>query len=185
MPIGYDYHCDACEYDWMLFSTRLALGPTQWEHVRYTCFKCQTFLTVANSVDRSSWAIWVRNNRQSLDKNPTLAQLVNLVDQQLSSVHGFTPSNSNSVQSCVPNVRTTKCVTLLSVIIRCDARAVTNTRDTLSTIMAFRSTPKQSRTNRSTNNHRMQGASVASFFEINVNSRRPVMRCVRRVEKPT
>ncbi len=91
MPIGYDYHCDACEYDWMLFSTRLALGPTQWEHVRYTCFTCQTFLTVANSVDRSSWAIWVRNNRQSLDKNPALAQLVNLVDQQLSSVHGFTP----------------------------------------------------------------------------------------------
>lgn len=91
MPIGYDYLCDACDHKWMLFSTRLALGPTQWEHVRYTCFTCQTFLTVAKSIDRSSWAIWLRNNTQSLDNSPALSQLANSIDQQIANVKGLTP----------------------------------------------------------------------------------------------
>ena len=91
MPIGYDYRCDTCAHDWMLFSTRLILGPTQWEHVRYTCFSCQTFLSVAKSVDRNSWAVWLRNNRESVDSNAAICQLARDVDHRLATVNRLTP----------------------------------------------------------------------------------------------
>ena len=75
----------------MLFSTRLTLGPIQWGLVEYTCFNCQTFLSVAKSVDRNSWTMWLRNNWERVESNRLLSQLAADVDQRLAIVSAFTP----------------------------------------------------------------------------------------------
>lgn len=91
MPIGYDYRCKKCDHQWMLFSTRLELGPTQWEHVRYTCFCCQTFLTLPKSVDQNSWRHWLQCNQQTVDGNQFLSGLAASIENQLASFRPLTP----------------------------------------------------------------------------------------------
>jgi hypothetical protein len=86
MPFGYHYQCDACDHEWILFSTRLTLGPIQWGHIQYTCFTCLTFLSVATRVDRNSWNVWLRNNRAYVDSNAGISKLAKEIDSSLESV---------------------------------------------------------------------------------------------------
>ncbi len=89
MATGYDYRCDPCDTEWLLFSKRLYLGPTQWSHARYTCFTCQTLLTMSDCVDRNSWNVWLSNNRDSVYANGFLLTLANAIDLRLASVRGL------------------------------------------------------------------------------------------------
>ena len=91
MPIGYDYRCDACDHQWLLFSTRQSLGPVQWGETKYTCFTCQTFLSVAKSVDRNSWKHWLANNTDTIGRNPVLRQLATSITDKLNATTGMTP----------------------------------------------------------------------------------------------
>ena len=91
MAIVYDYRCEPCDMEWSLLSKRLSLGPTQWSHTEYTCFTCQTFLTIAACVDRNSWNVWLRNNCKAVAANPFLLSLAKEVDHRLASAKGFTP----------------------------------------------------------------------------------------------
>lgn len=91
MPVVYRYLCDACDHAWSLFSTRLALGPTQWGHVEYTCFSCQTFLNVARKVDRNAWSIWLHNNSESLNNISALTQMAKSIEEQFAVANGLTP----------------------------------------------------------------------------------------------
>jgi Zn finger protein HypA/HybF involved in hydrogenase expression len=91
MPIGYDYCCQRCRHEWTLCSKHFMLGPVQWGESRYTCLTCQTFLTIATSVDANSWSIWRRNHKSEIDHNATLSQLAESVEHRLSHVRGLTP----------------------------------------------------------------------------------------------
>lgn len=91
MPVGYDYRCRLCGHDWLLFSKRYSLGPVQWGETKYTCFSCQTFLSVANTVDANSWMIWYRNNDENVEQNTTMAKLASMIDRQLKQKRGLTP----------------------------------------------------------------------------------------------
>ena len=91
MPIGYDYRCNDCDHEWLLFSTRHSLGPVQWGETKYTCFTCQTFLSVAKSVDRNSWKHWLSNNSDAIGRNPTLRRLASSITDKLNAITGMKP----------------------------------------------------------------------------------------------
>ncbi len=91
MPIGYEYRCDDCDHKWLLFSTRIELGPTQWGKTEYTCFNCQTFLSIAKHIDRNSWGIWLDNNANVVANNSKVQRLADSFDRQLDTVTGLTP----------------------------------------------------------------------------------------------
>ena len=93
MPIGYDYRCPKCSHGWMLFSKRFNIGPTQWGETKYTCFSCQTFLTLATSLDSNSWAIWYRNHKDDVHRNTVTAQIAETIKDLLSKQSGLTPIN--------------------------------------------------------------------------------------------
>lgn len=91
MPTGFEYRCETCDTEWLLFSKRLFLGPTDWSHTKYTCFNCQTFLTIANVFDRSSWDIWLKRNRDTVAASAFLENLARQVNDRLTAVKGLTP----------------------------------------------------------------------------------------------
>lgn len=91
MAIGYDYHCKQCRHDWMLFSTRFTLGPVQWGELKYTCFTCQTFLSIASSVDANSWSIWRRNHESEINGNTKIAELAQSIDDLFVNKRELTP----------------------------------------------------------------------------------------------
>ena len=91
MPVGYDYRCPKCSHEWMLFSKRFNIGPSQWGEIKYTCFSCQTFLTVATSLDSNSWAIWYRNHKDEVHRNSVTAQIAETINVLLSKQRGLTP----------------------------------------------------------------------------------------------
>ena len=91
MPIGYDYRCDDCGHEWLLFSTRYSLGPIQWGETKFTCFTCQTFLSVAKSVDRNSWNHWLTNNANIIAQNRMMQKLADLINDRLDTTTGLTP----------------------------------------------------------------------------------------------
>ena len=91
MPIGYDYRCKQCSHEWMLFSKRFTVGPTQWGATKYTCFSCQTFLTVVVSLDSNSWAIWYRKHKDDVHRNTVTDQLAATIIDLLSKQRGLTP----------------------------------------------------------------------------------------------
>jgi len=91
MPIGYEYRCDNCNHEWLLFSKRFSLGPVQWGEIKYTCFTCQTFLSVAKTIDRNSWAHWRNNNANSVASNQTLQHLAAIIDERLTKSSGLAP----------------------------------------------------------------------------------------------
>ena len=75
----------------LLFSTRQSLGPVQWGETKYTCFTCQTFLSVAKSVDRNSWKHWLANNTDTIGRNPVLRQLATSITDKLDATTGMMP----------------------------------------------------------------------------------------------
>ena len=91
MPTGFEYRCETCDTEWLLFSKRLFLGPTDWSKTEYTCFTCQTFLTTANEFDRSSWNIWLKTNHNAMAASAFLANLAQQVEDRLASAKGLTP----------------------------------------------------------------------------------------------
>ena len=91
MPLGFEYRCDACDYEWMLFSTGLSIGPTQWGFRKFTCFSCQTFLSISKTIDRNSWKVWLENNQSSLINNTLLNELKVEIDRRLDNARGLTP----------------------------------------------------------------------------------------------
>ena len=91
MPIGYDYRCLECSHEWMLFSKRFSIGPIQWGATKYTCFSCQTFLTVATSLDSNSWTLWYRHHKDDIHRNSVTAQIADTIKDLLSKRRGLTP----------------------------------------------------------------------------------------------
>jgi ribosomal protein S27E len=91
MAIGYDYRCAQCLHEWTLFSKWFTLGPVQWGETKYTCFSCQSFLSIAECVDASSWSIWYRNHQSDCERNATLSHLAEMVRQRLATKRGFAP----------------------------------------------------------------------------------------------
>lgn len=91
VPMGFDYRCTNCGHDWMLFSTRFTLGPVQWGKTTYTCFSCQTFLSIAVSVDANSWSVWYRNNAAKITGSPALVELAGAIESLLNSKRGLAP----------------------------------------------------------------------------------------------
>ena len=91
MAIGYDYCCQQCGHEWVLFSKWFTLGPVLWGESKYTCFSCQTFLSIAASVDANSWSIWCRNHVAQIERNGTLSSLAQSIQNDLAKQPGFTP----------------------------------------------------------------------------------------------
>lgn len=91
MPVGYDYRCTNCSHEWMLFSKWFTLGPVQWGETKYTCFSCQTFLSIAASVDANSWSVWYRNNEARVVNNAVLVALSSVIESLLKSKRRLVP----------------------------------------------------------------------------------------------
>lgn len=91
MPIAYEYRCQHCNHEWILFSKRFTVGPTQWGALKYTCFSCQTFLSIATSVDANSWFVWYRNHESDIEGNSTTTAIASSIQSQLKVQTGLTP----------------------------------------------------------------------------------------------
>ena len=91
MPTGYEYRCRQCGHAWLLFSKRFALGPPQWGETKYTCFNCQTFLSIAACLDRNSWSVWLRSHENSIAENATLMALAKSITTRLAKEGGLMP----------------------------------------------------------------------------------------------
>jgi Zn finger protein HypA/HybF involved in hydrogenase expression len=91
MSIGYDYCCRKCNHGWILFSKRFNIGPSEWGGTKYTCFSCQTFLTVATSLDSGSWTLWCRNHEDVVRRNSVTAQIAETISDLLAKKRGLTP----------------------------------------------------------------------------------------------
>jgi hypothetical protein len=91
MAIGWDYRCRECGHEWLLFSTRLSIGPVQWGATEWTCFSCQTFLSVAAEVDANSWSVWRRSHDAEIEQNSHLVKLADIIEARLAKVGRLTP----------------------------------------------------------------------------------------------
>ena len=91
VPVGYDYRCQQCGEEWVLFTKRFVLGPTLWGATKYTCFNCQTFLSIAGSVDRNSWSVWLRGHEELVARNLTLSELAAAIAARIGKSNGVTP----------------------------------------------------------------------------------------------
>jgi predicted nucleic acid-binding Zn ribbon protein len=89
--IGYEYRCQKCAHEWTLFSKRLSLGHVQWGKRKYTCFNCQTFLSVVSTPDFDSWTKWRRKHEAEISSNNWLLELANSLQSQLSKRSPYTP----------------------------------------------------------------------------------------------
>ncbi len=89
MPIGFDYRCTQCGHEWLLFSTRFEVGPVQWGATKWTCFHCQTFLSIASSVDRSSWSKWYAINAVEVNRVPVLETIASEIESRIAGRRGL------------------------------------------------------------------------------------------------
>lgn len=91
MAMGYDYCCQECGHEWMLFSKWFTIGPVQWGESKCTCLSCQTFLSIAASVDANSWSVWRRNHETEVERNASLSNLARSIDSRFAKRRGLTP----------------------------------------------------------------------------------------------
>ncbi len=91
MATGYDYRCNQCGDEWLLFSSWFTLGPTQWGSTEFTCFVCQTFLEVADTVDAKCWGVWRSENDRVIGEHAEIAGLVEQVEERLAAGRPLTP----------------------------------------------------------------------------------------------
>ena len=89
--IGYDYRCQQCAHEWVLFSKRFSLGLTVWGQIKYECFNCETRLAIVAAPDFHSWTAWRRKHEAEIARNESLAELAQAIDIQLSKTGQFTP----------------------------------------------------------------------------------------------
>jgi hypothetical protein len=99
------YRCSKCGVEWSLLSKRYELGPSQWGSIRHTCFTCQTFLTIARSVDSSSWRNWNPSRHPELAQNPIMSDLVSDIERQLASRRPLTPMTLHFDRIACPTCR--------------------------------------------------------------------------------
>ena len=85
------YHCTKCSADWSLLSKRYHLGAHEWGAITYTCFSCQTFLTIASVIDGNSWRTWYQGNAQHVEANPLVLELAREIDKRVSLHRAYTP----------------------------------------------------------------------------------------------
>jgi DNA-directed RNA polymerase subunit RPC12/RpoP len=85
------YRCTHCGAKWSLLSKRYVIGPTQWNATEYSCFKCQTFLTVPAVVDASSWNVWYDNNIFIVERNSTLSELARRIVASVAGHSRYAP----------------------------------------------------------------------------------------------
>lgn len=89
MAMGYEYQCDACAIEWVLLSTRLAVGPKEWDPRELVCFTCQTFLIVPKWIDRYSWKHWYAKNRAQIESHEMLKNLAQRIERCLEENKGL------------------------------------------------------------------------------------------------
>lgn len=91
MPLGYHYRCRSCQHEWVLFSTRYKIGPVEWESVKWTCFSCLTFLSIAAVLDRTSWRLWREGRFERMADHPKVAELIQTIDDQINTHRPYSP----------------------------------------------------------------------------------------------